>query len=221
MRDGWITLGVIGATVAISATSASGATMTFAGINDDPAAYVYSEDGITVSGNGNLGIYGSGALHLDDFGTSAPSRAVFTMDSAFDAISFDIAGSFLMTICKVSDPSKCKTPTYKNVLVEGFVGAQSVASLVFDMSKTSGTVQLGSMFSGLTSLAISVVIPPHLMPFQPPKGGKVVSCALPCSHFDIDNVVLAPVPLPATAPLLAGALALAGAGFALRRRARA
>lgn len=209
---------------AVLASQAPAATMTFDNLID-PFATSYTENGITATADGDMGMYSTGSLHIDDGGTSAPSMARFTMGAgAFDAISFDIRpiGFYL----EYTDPAgNLSLPTWANVQVQGFSGINLVSSLMFDMGKgqTPYTVTLGSVFSNLTALTISIVFPDWIYKNLPPDAD--VYCDNPCSHFEIDNVTLtavtpAPVPLPAGLPLAASALAALGAVAFRRRKAR-
>jgi hypothetical protein len=193
------------------------ATMTFSNINLDPTARTYSEDGIFASGNGTLGIYAAGALHFDDGGSSAPSKVSFTMASHFNAVSFLLDPvNFALNLCS-STLSSCTSPTYANVLVQGYRDGALVSNLLFDMGASPDpyTVALGNLFNNLSALVIGIPYP-NLALFEPlPAGSGIVPCA-PCSHFNIDNVTLAPVPLPASLPLAASGLAILG--FLARRR---
>ncbi len=199
------------------AVPASAATMTFSDIYSDPLAKTYAEDGITVSGNGFLGIEnGKGGMHLDDAGTSAPSKASFTMAKNFNAVSFllDPVG-FDLLVC--SGSSGCAAPTFINVLVQGFRGTTLVSNLTFDMGASLDPylVTLGSAFSDISSLLIGVIYP-NVASYKALPGVTTVYPCAPCSHFNIDNVTLAPVPLPAGLPLAATALGLLA--FVARRR---
>lgn len=201
---------------ALVAGPALAATMTFGGVNADPSAHSYAENGILATGNGTLGMYSAGALHFDDGGTSAPSSVTFTMGSAFDAIGFDIDPiNFDLHIC---DPARiCISPTYMNVSVQGFRGASLAASLIFDMGSGADPyrILLGAPFRELTALTISILSSPVPL-FRTLPDGTIAQCGMPCSHFKIDNVELAPVPVPAGLPLAAtGMVALWAIG---RRR---
>jgi hypothetical protein len=205
---------------AVLAHPVTAATMTFSDINLDPLANTYSEDGILASGNGDLGLYAASALHFDDGGTSAPSKVSFTMASHFNAVSFLLDPvNFDFRIC-TSSFSSCTAPTYINVLVQGFRDGALVSNLMFNMGSSPDpyTIALGSVFSDLSALVIGI-LPPVLADFQPlPAGSRFEPCA-PCSHFNIDNVTLAPVPLPASLPLAATGLAILA--FLARRRSQA
>ena len=200
------------------AMPALSATMTFSDIGLDPLAKSYVENGIFASGNGNLGIEnGGGGLHLDDFGTSAPSKVSFTMASNFDAISFlldPVAFDFTVYF----DNRTTSRPTYLNVLVQGFRSGALVSNLMFDMGSASDPylINLNGAFNNLSSLVIGILNPDFALYRSLPGVASVGPCA-PCSHFNIDNVTLSPVPLPAGLPLAATGLGLL-ALVARRRR---
>lgn len=199
------------------ALPAVSATMTFSGIGADPFAKTYSEDGIFASGNGNLGLYnGSGGIHLDDAGTSAPSKVSFTMASNFNAESF-VLDPVGIDFYVCSGSNNCSKPSYLNVLVQGFRGGSLVSNLTFDMGPSLDPylVNLGGLFSNLSSLLIGVIYPDTAYYKSLPGVTSAGPCA-PCSHFNIDNVTLAPVPLPAGLPLAASGLAMLA--FVARRR---
>lgn len=199
---------VVAQTIAVGEVGA--VTMTFSGVNLDPFATTYSENGIVASGNGALGEFGTQVLHIDDSGTDASSSVRFTMASSFDAIGFDLRpASFDFSVC---DPATgvCENKTFENVLLQGFNGANLVTSFMFNMGTGNGPypVHLDNTFKNLTAFTISAIFPT-----------SPGMCGAPCSHFEIDNVELAPVPLPATLPLEALGLAIL-ALFGFRRSAR-
>ena len=78
-------------------------------------------------------------------------------------------------------------------------------------------VSLGGLFSNLSSLAISILDPDYAFYRSQPGVVFAGGCA-PCSHFNVDNVTLSPVPLPAGLPLFLSGLGLL-AVIARRRRA--
>lgn len=200
------------------AATANAATMTFTNVNLDPLANTYSEDGILVSGNGDLGIGAGSALHFDDGGTSSPSTVAFSMATHFNAVSFlpdPVNFDFLVRL----DDGSYLQPTYLNALVQGFRGAALVSNRTFDMGAAPDafTVNLGTMFNNLTSLVIGILLPDFAAYQAMPGVARAETCA-PCSHFNVDNVTLAPVPLPAGLPLAASGLALL-ALISRRRRA--
>ena len=126
-----------------------------------------------------------------------------------DPISFDFLVGF--------DDGSFLQPTFLNVLVQGFRGATLVSNLTFNMGAAPDpyTVSLGSDFSNLSSLVIGILAPNFAEYLAMPGAVSIDSCA-PCSHFTVDDVTLAPVPLPAGLPLAASGLALLA--FVARRR---
>ena len=72
----------------LAAPAANAATMTFSSITD-PSATTYFEDGISYQGNGDFS-YSLNSLHMDSANSPAPSQAVFSMSSRFDAVGFDL-----------------------------------------------------------------------------------------------------------------------------------
>lgn len=174
------------------------ATMTFSGLSATGcyAATTYSEANILASGNGDItGWTNNGVVHLDDGGSSCASDIEFTMASRFNAVSFDvISGGF-------------DTPApYENIEVRGILNGTVIVEQFFKMSEAFGetkTFELGAAFVGLDRFSIRVL------------GNINYSCS-PCGHFDLDNVVLAPVPLPASFPLMLVGLV----GFGVWRRKR-
>ena len=200
------------------AAPVSAATMTFDSVNLDPTAQTYSEDGIFASGNGMLGLYTASRVHFDDGGTAAPSTVTFSMDSLFDAVSFLLDPIRFNFYVRFEDGSYLE-PTYMNVLVQGYRGAALVTDLKFDMGSSPDPykVKLGSTFSSLSSLVISILYP-ELAAYRAMPGFRDAGFCDPCSHFNIDNLKLSPVPLPAGLPLAASGLALLA--FIARRRAQ-
>ena len=200
------------------AAPVSAATMTFDNVNLDYMAQTYSEDGIFASGNGNLGLYARSMLHFDDGGTSAPSTVTFSMGILFNAVSFLLDPWNFDFLVRFEDGSYLQ-PTYMNVLVQGYRGAALVSDLKFDMGSSPDPykVKLGSTFSNLSSLVISI-LDPNFAEYRAMPGVRYAGFCAPCSHFSIDNLKLAPVPLPAGLPLAASGLALLA--FIARRRAQ-
>ena len=201
--------GILG--VLALSSQAQAATMTFDNLVD-PLASTYFEDGITVSGNGELGVYGAG--HVDAANSPAPSRLTFTTGARFNALSFDITPvGFDYFICK--GDAACVNRTYRNVSVSGYRGSDLVASLLFNMGELTSAyaVLLGERFTNLTSLVIEAVMPEF--PTRPRVFGD---CEENCSDFDIDDITLAPVPLPAGLPLAASALGILGLLARRKRR---
>ncbi|MEH6404706.1 MAG: hypothetical protein V7750_15115 [Sneathiella sp.] len=155
-----------------------------------PAAGIplpYSENGIFTPAA--LSFNNLEAVHIDDFGTGHPDKVEFTMSSRFDALSFDLYGY----PTRVIDP-------FNNVYVQGWRGGSLVASDEFWMGDFN-TYLFGDLFSNLDKLIIGVQLP---VPFS--------KCFFeaPCTHFNIDNVTLTAVPLPASFPIFFAGLALLG-----------
>ena len=200
------------------AIPALSATMTFSDLNLDPFAHTYAEDGMLASGNGDMGLYNPSALHIDDSGTTAPSRVSFSMASNFDAVSF-LLDPVAFHFAVFHDDRTITQPTYLNVLVEGFRDGGLVSSMMMDMGASPDPylVSLGGLFSNLSSLAISILDPDYAFYRSQPGVVFAGGCA-PCSHFNVDNVTLSPVPLPAGLPLFLSGLGLL-AVIARRRRA--
>jgi hypothetical protein len=205
---------------ALCASSASAATMTFDNLYDyaNNAVYLgstYTESGITVTGNGALGYFDRYAVHMDDFYAPSPSRLTFTMGSRFNAMSMVVSqGDFFYWQCAPGSP--CTMPTYQNVMIQGYRTGSIVSTLLLDSSLLPfGPLTLGGAFANLDSLSIEVYLPAAMTTGLP--AGYTWDCGFPCSHFEVDNVTLAPVPLPgALGMVVAG---LAALGLARRRRA--
>lgn len=200
-----MSLGVIGFGLALSVSPAHANVVTFTGIPFLTLSSTWSEDGITAVGNGELGFFGiPDSEHMDDGGTGYPSSMTFSMTTPFNADSFDMipVGNFYC-------PNNVCSP-FDNVVVQGFLGASLVASDTFWMGNSLNTYVFSSAFTDLTSLKISIVFPPDFD-----------SCHFndPCTHMNIDNVALTPVPLPAALPLFASGLA--GLRWLSRRRRKA
>lgn len=182
------------AAVAMLAAGAAGAaTVTFDALPDEGAQLTsWSEDGVLVTADGALATYdAAGAAHLDDFGTGFASSLTFSTGGLFAATSFDI----------LPDGTFYDAP-FANVAVTGYVGGSVVASDAFDMFAVNGTYTFSGAFSGIDTLVIG---------FADAPPGLVCDDA-PCTHYSIDSVTLAPVPLPASGALLAfGVVGLAAA----------
>jgi hypothetical protein len=200
----------------MTAGAVSATTISFDALPDEGGALYdafgnsyYEEDGVRVSSSwgavANFG--GPGAAHLDDSGTGFASSLTFTTGGTFSVQSFSLSSfgyAFINSLIKLK----------ANIIVTGYLGGSVVATNDFKMVRGFGdmqTVTLGAAFAGLDSFVISLINP----------YGFEQCFDAPCGHFDLTSVELtkdpSPVPLPATAPLLAaGGLALA----ALSRRRR-
>lgn len=200
---------------------AQAATMGFDNLStfaSDFTGKQYSENGIKAVGNGPLFesyFRSTDQLYMADGGWGGPTAVTFTMGSLFNAISFDLTPSLFDYVIRNTNTGAVTSATYANVRVAGFNSAGLAAELVFNMGTVlqQQTYVLGAAFANLTSLVIG---------FEYPKLGKVgrnlvAECVAPCSRYRLDNVTLAPVPLPAALPLMLSAL-VGFAAIARRRR---
>ena len=166
----------------------------------------------------DLGFFDApGAVHLDDGGTSFARQITFTMNRRFNAIAFDlIPTNFNYLICDSEELEGCVTETFDNVMLQGFRNGILVGLSIFDMSLNSGHLSFGSLLRNLDSLVIGFAP----LPFDGtlPDGRFAVCIESPCSHFNIDNITLAAVPLPAPGLLLVAVLTIGGLGALSRRR---
>lgn len=177
-------------------------TVTFTEIPQEAYGVVWVEDGITVDPGGGFGGLGyhqlPHTLHLDDSGTGFASFASFTMGSRFNARSFDIIPAGPTAYCTDLDWTVCGAP-YDNVQVSGFRGGIEVAGDKFFMGADPSTFYFSDLFRHLDSLVIAALYPNLRV-----IGGDCHDS--PCAHFNIDNVTLNPVPVPAALPLFLSTL---------------
>lgn len=208
------------ALVIAQASAASSATMAFDHLStfaNDFQGKKYTENGIVATGNGPMfeSYYRSvNQLYLANSGWGGSTAVTFTMNSIFNAVSFDLTPSVFDYFIRNTKTGAVGASSYSNVRVAGYNSAGIVAELVFNMGTimTQKTYSLGAAFSNLSRLVIG---------FQDPVlgnvgGNKVAECFAPCSRYRLDNVILAPVPLPAGMVLML--TALAGMAVATRRR---
>lgn len=181
---------------------ASAAVMTFKDLPFlNPFLTEYRENGITMTGDGDLGHFGlSGTAHLDDSGTSFAQFLTFTTGRRFNAVQFDIF-PLGTDFCADGGSGACNDP-YDNVSVQGFRGGAVVAEDIFFGGENLNTYVFGADYSNLDQLVIGALLPNAAL------GGFCIDA--PCGHFSIDNVELSAVPLPAALPLFSAALGLLG-----------
>lgn len=201
--------------VVVLALPAGAAVMTF---NNLPPASPdngdYREKGITASGNGELGSFNvPAAAHINDAGTAISSRISFTMSSRFDAVGFDIL-PIATEYCVTPSNAACGDP-YDNVLVQGYRDGSLVAENRFYAGDDPNTYLFSLQFLNLDRLIIGGLLPNFSV-----AGGECVD--IPCGQFNIDNVELNAVPLPAALPLYSAALGFLGyLGWRRRRTGNA
>ena len=183
-----------------AAVPASAAVMTFKDLPfAGPSNGDYVESGITASSARWLGFFDSpGTAHLDDSGTSIAQFITFTTGGRFDAIQFDIL-PFSTDFCAVGGSGLCNDP-YDNVSVRGFRDGALVAEEIFFGGEDPSTYIFSAEYANLDQLVIGALLPSTSL------GGICINA--PCGHFNIDNVELNPVPLPAALPLFSAALGL-------------
>lgn len=167
---------------------ANAATMTFDACE---VSSVCVENGITATAGAPFEQI-TGRPHLDDEYQGSASSLTFTMRKQFDAVSFDLN--------PLGFSEFLPTDRYLNVLVQGRADGFLVAQTFFNMGAEPIVFEFGSAFTNLDSLFIGFAEIPDNFP----------DCNAQCSHYEVDNVTLAPVPIPASLPLLAIGLGLLG-----------
>lgn len=197
--------------MSVSAPAVAATVVTFddlAGDFDPPP--IYTEGGVSVSGA--PAYYDTpGVVHLDDAGTSLTSSILIYTGRLFAAIGLDVIGLGQESYIIGGDGDPLSV-AHDNVLFQGYRAGAQVAELRFSTGLEPGTtwLALGAGFGQIDALRISAVT-------QLPDG---TFCAgVPCGHFEIDNVTIAPVPLPAAGLLLTAALG--GVAAARSRRPQA
>jgi hypothetical protein len=224
-RRRFISFAVLTALAAGSAQAAAANTVTFDGLPELllPAGTPWIENGVTATGDPRLLLSSfaiPGTAHLDDSVTEVTSFMDFTMPRRFRPISLDILGlgtNFFpdYDTCTVD----CVAVPYDNVAISGVRDGTTVFEHRFyagDLGQVSTYVFPTGVNYRFDSLSVRSIPPTGL----PPGPGDDACFGEPCGHFSIDNVTLAPVPLPASALLLLGALATVG-GLLGSRRSRA
>lgn len=212
---------------------ASAATMTFDDYDfasADFLARTYTEAGITAKGNAPLiegfGRGGGDAIYIADGGWGGPNLLTFTMASAFNAISFDLTPSlFNYFVAKTANgifSSGATRSSFVNVRVQGFGvdGLTAVTSFNMGSVLEAKTYLLGAAFANLTSLVIGFEPTPGFgqpVKLKPKRFGGCTDS--PCSRYTLDNVTLAPVPLPAGLALMISAISLLAIAGRRRRLA--
>jgi len=209
-------------------------TITFSGLGPDydPAALTYQEGGATVSSSwGFLTNYPS--PYQLDFYEYAYRMFSISNGGVFQANSFSLQnlGSSAELITVTDPPSWAGwtshgVTSFENVLVQGFLGGRLVATKLLDMYEYSqvgnwATVQLSGTFKKIDRLEIGFSYSTDQSLFIPlnEAGSSFVWCSdPPCSSFSVDDISLAPVPLPTGAMPFGAALALLSGQSAYRWR---
>ncbi len=192
----------------------------------DFTARSYSEAGIKATGNApvieSFARGGSGKVYLADGGWGGPTKLTFTMDSLFNAVSFDVTAGIFDYLVTNTLKNTSKIGSFKNILIQGFDATGLVASRAINMGSDVGaetTYALGAAFRNLSSLVIGFTPTPSFAANATGPNRTAQCINLPCSRFRLDNVTLAPVPLPAALSLMLAALA--GLTLVARRRSAA
>lgn len=195
----------------LAAGAAGAATLTFDALPDEGSQLTsWTEDGVLVTAQGGtLAALTPGSAHLDDSGTGLAQSLSFSTGSLFAATSFDILpSSNEYELCTDLGEGEvdCSPSSFANVSVTGYANGLEVASDAFDMYAVNGTYVFSDAFRDLDLLVIGFADAPS----------NLVCDDSPCTHYSVDSVTLAPVPLPASGAMLA--LGIVGLGATYRRR---
>ena len=190
-----------GAVFAVSAIAASATTLTFDAGSGAPFSS-YTESGYKVT-DGNYYITAdAGSMHFDISG--GPYSATRTISAISGAV-FSVASLDIGSIWPNISLGGLLGPPMANISFTGFLGGVSVAYAWGSSEIGNNTFNFGSAFSDIDTFTIAGF-----------SSGNVNYSQGIDVHFTIDNIVLAAVPLPASALMLGAALG--GLGFARRRR---
>jgi hypothetical protein len=200
-------------------------TVSFADLPSDygflPPDSFYTEDGITVHGGINFPHGHPETVHMDDVGASLVSGGdivTVTAGGGFNPVSFDILPYTYSSHGYIHNDESGSYQlirlSFDNILVQGFQNEILIAEDTFNVYDFS-TYSFDSNFTDLDALKIEVLFPSetfikNLMEEDYPGYEFDWATCDPCTHFDIDNITLTPVPLPATLPLFASAFGLFG-----------
>lgn len=182
-----------------------------------PPPYVYTEDGITFSGEGgDLGYLGnSSAVHLDDFGTGQASTLIVTADTAFTPVEMELArANDVKYDYEMSDRSDSAAPPIsgtidaEGVLLRGYRDGAVVAEDWFAASELT-LYEFDSSFASIDRLEIiaegnTELATQQLEDEHPSHTVISLMCASeifpPCSHFDVNAIVIDTTPSDDSCP---------------------
>lgn len=220
---------ITAASIALALTAggfAEAATMTF---TDAATAYTgstdwqYDEDGITAKAPNTYTdpispLTVNAQLSLGFLSSQLPNSVTFTMETPFNAVTFSGSSGYKSDLlCDNTsdaiaaggpDEVDCGLPDHYSLLsARGYRDGTLVAEQSF-LPVTGMADIFNNDFKNLTSLEIFTYV-------DAPNGTGVstLGCFDPCMIAFVDNLTLAPVPLPGALPLLvtgAGAIAFAG-----------
>lgn len=218
-----------------SSTTAFAVIMTFDSI---PYAYDYSpapytEHGITATGrHGHLFGYDTipGALQLDDSGGFISNSVSFTTGNNFDPVSLDIIASYNSFFYLLFNPADSSVihdypVPYDNVQIQGFREGGLVAEDVFYMGDAGDVTAYAfdTSFSNIDMLMVTALFPDIasiqeslLAEYSGYEIHELTCNVYPCAPFNLDNLEINPVPVPAALPLFLSAMGFFG--FLYRRK---